>query len=205
MAEYYVRENQNYSTFALLDSSSSSILQDHQVSGDPLYPDYNSMSNSMSNRFQMMERIAVKNKATAYREAVSSIYESNPLSDSFFSKENIESIQASITAQVYERSNKQFSAPLNINDTKCVMRDIYLECAKDVLSTTPSGGGGGGGKGGALEYLNKKVLDHCAPVVYSESVAYLKFLSDQNYLPTPLLLPLQPDRSYKDLELAHFF
>ena len=210
MAEYYVRNNQTYS---FLDDTADIVPRSCYLSsgigggaggGDP-----NGLVNTTSintnstelvdARFQMMERINVRNKTTAYREAVSSIYESNPLSDYYFSAENIDSVQRSIQAQVQAKSGKQFQAPpLNIDDAKRVMRDIYLEFAKDVLSN-------GCIVNDQARYLNDKVVAHCAPIVYSEAVSYLKFIHDQNYLANPMAHPLQPDRVPKDLEMAPFF
>ena len=154
--------------------------------------------NSVETRFQMAERVNVRNKTTEYREAVSSIYESNETAESYFSAGNIESVQRAIEEQVLAKSGQQFRAPLIVNDTKKVMRDTYLGCAKDVLSSTT-------GVAAQVDYLNQKVIAHCVPVVYSEAVSYLKFLKDQNYLVVPMMLPLQPDRERKDIVMSPQF
>lgn len=219
MAEYYMRDNQKYS---FIDDSSDVDVVPRSCyftggsGGDPnglvntittaqqlqqqLQQQPNSNSSAMVDaRFQMMERINVRNKTTAYREAVSSIYEANPLSDYYFSAENIYEVQSAIRAQVQTKAGQQFQAPpLNIDDAKRVMRDIYLEFAKDVLSN-------GCVVNEQAQYLNQKVVAHCAPIVYSEAVSYLKFIHDQNYLANPMTLPLQPDRVPKDLEMRPFF
>lgn len=154
--------------------------------------------NSVDARFRMAERVNVRNKTTEYREAVCSVYESNATAESFFSAGNIESVQRAIEAQVLAKSGQQFRAPLNVNDTKRVMRDTYLGCAKDVLSSSDA-------VAAQVDYLNQKVIAHCVPVVYSEAVSYLKFLNDQNYLVVPLMLPLQPDRVRKDIVMSPQF
>ena len=48
--------------------------------------------------FKMQERLAVKNKATEYREALDGVWETNPLSNVFFSAENIQIIQNGLRA-----------------------------------------------------------------------------------------------------------
>ena len=138
----------------------------------------------------MMERIRVKNSPSAYREAVASIYETNDLSTQFFSQENVAYLQTAVNDEVYRRTQRQFQPSLNLMDLKGIMRSLYLEHAKDTDQ---------------LQYLNQKVLDHCVPIVYNESVAYVKFIRDQNYLPMPLMAPLQPDRIYRDLDMSSTF
>ena len=74
------------------------------------YSDYNSSQTSMLNnsiqyngrvntlelsedpdaRFKMFEKIAIKNKATEYREPLKNDFEENALSQAFFCKENVQ-------------------------------------------------------------------------------------------------------------------
>jgi hypothetical protein len=146
--------------------------------------------------FRMQERIAVKNKATEYRGALSGILEDNLLSKVFFSTENTQIIQNALRAGVYNLSNQKYIIPpQNIEILKVVMRSIYLQYAehrKDKIREQ-------------IERLNQLVLDYCIPTVYSEAVGYEKYLFDQSTLVVPLELPRHHDRQYKQLQLKRWF
>jgi hypothetical protein len=146
--------------------------------------------------FKMQERIAVKNKTTEYRGALSGIWEDSILSKVFFSLENTQIIQNGLRAGVYELSDKKYIIPpQNIEVLKVVMRSIYLQYAehrKDKIREQ-------------VERLNHLVLDYCIPTVYSEAVGYEKYLYDQSTLVVPLELPRHHDREYKQLQLKRWF
>jgi hypothetical protein len=146
--------------------------------------------------FKMQERLAVKNKATEYRNALSGIFEDNLLSKVFFSAENVQILQNGIRAGVYEMSEKKFViAPQNVDTLKIVMRSIYLQYSEhreyDVT--------------GQIERLNNLVLNYCVPTVFSEAVGYQKYRLDQSTLVVPLELPQHHDREYKQLQLKRWF
>jgi hypothetical protein len=146
--------------------------------------------------FKMQERLAVKNKATEYRNALSGIFEDNLLSKVFFSAENVQILQNGIRAGVYEMSEKKFViAPQNVDTLKIVMRSIYLQYSEhreyDVT--------------GEIERLNNLVLNYCVPTVFSEAVGYQKYRLDQSTLVVPLELPQHHDREYKQLQLKRWF
>jgi len=76
--------------------------------------------------FQMQERIAIKNKATEYRDAMTGIWEDNVLSQVFFSAGNITIVQNGIRAGVYKMSDGKFVVPdQNIDTLKIVMRGTF--------------------------------------------------------------------------------
>ena len=56
-----------------------------------------------------------------------------------------------------------------------------------------------------VEYLNKIVLDYVVPVVYNETMGYLKYIQDQSTLVQPLELPKLVDKDYKSLEWKKWF
>lgn len=146
--------------------------------------------------FKMQERLAVKNKATEYRNALSGIFEDNLLSKVFFSAENVQILQNGIRAGVYEMSEKKFViAPQNVDTLKIVMRSIYLQYSEhreyDVTRE--------------IERLNNLVLNYCVPTVFSEAVGYQKYRLDQSTLVVPLELPQHHDREYKQLQLKRWF
>jgi hypothetical protein len=143
-------------------------------------------------QFQMQEKIAVKNKTTEYREALSGVLEDSLLSQVYFSVENIQIVQNGLRAGVYSMSdNKYVVAPQNIDTLKIIMRSIYLQFAEHREDDIK----------GQVSRLNKLVLDYAIPNVYNEAEGYVKYCRDQSTLVTPLDLPRQSDREYKQLEM----
>jgi len=146
--------------------------------------------------FKMQERLAVKNKASEYREALVGTWENNALSDVFFSAANIQIIQNGLRAGVYEMSDNKFIiAPQNIDTLKVIMRSTYLQYAEHYPDKITQ----------QVERLNKLVLDYAIPTVYNEAVGYMKYRIDQSTLVTPLAIPQHHDRVYKQLELKNWF
>ena len=146
--------------------------------------------------FKMQERIAVKNKATEYRDALNGTWEDNLLSRAFFSAKNIQILQNAIRAGVYEKSNNKYIvAPPNIDTLKIIMRSTYLQYAKHYPNKITQ----------QIERLNDIVLSYAINSTYNEAVGYLKYMEDQSTLIVPLELPLNHDRQYKQLELKPWF
>lgn len=142
-------------------------------------------------QFKMFEKVAVKNKATEYRDALTGVWECSQLSNLFFSAENIQMIQNGLRAGVYKMSNNQIViAPQSLDNLKIIMRTIYLDKAKHLNEDIT----------GQIVELNQHVLDYCVPFVYKESVAYLNYLRDQSTLAMPLERELRHDRDYKQLQ-----
>jgi len=147
-------------------------------------------------RFQMFEKIAIKNKTTEYREALTGDWESNILSQVFFSAGNIQIVQNALRAGVHKMSHEKLVIPpQNIDTLKVIMRNTYLQYAEHYRDNITQ----------QVERLNQIVLDYAVPSVYNEAVGYLKYLQDQSSLVVPLEMPLQHDRQYKQLELKPWF
>jgi hypothetical protein len=176
-----------------LGANTNSILQYDQYNGrvhllDDSNPDL---------RFQMAEKISIKNKATEYRDALTGLHEETVLSRAYFSEENIQILQNGLRAGVYELSNKEWSVPpQNIDNLKIIMRSIYLQYAKH--STTES-------ITDQIRKLNQYVLDYAVPKVYNEAQGYLNYIRDQSTLVMPLERAKQSDRDFKHLEWKRFF
>ena len=68
-------------------------------------------------RFQMQEKIAIKNKSTEYRNALAGNLENNILSQVFFSADNVQILQNGIRAGVYNASNNDILVPPQNVDT----------------------------------------------------------------------------------------
>jgi hypothetical protein len=142
-------------------------------------------------KFRMYERIAVKNKATEYRDALLGVLEENVLAQVYFSAGNEQILQNGIRAGVYNMSKDRYVvSQQNSDQLKIVMRSIYLQFARHSNTDVT----------GQVEVLNKMVLDYCVPYVYSEAVSYVKYLRDQSSLVMPLDHALQSDRQYKQLQ-----
>lgn len=147
-------------------------------------------------RFQMYEKVAVKNKATEYREALTGEWENNLLAKVFFSQGNAQIVQNGLRAGVYEMSKNQYVIPpQNMDALKIIMRNIYLQYAQHYATDVT----------GQVERLNNLVLSQCVPMVYNETVGYMKYLQDQSSLVVPLDVPMHHDRNYKQLELKPWF
>jgi len=149
-------------------------------------------------RFQMFEKIAIKNKATEYRNPVAGILEDNMLAKVFFSSGNIQILQNGLRAGVYymSKDKKIILPPQNIDNLKIIMRSMYLQYAehREDISVTSQ-----------VETLNKIVLDYIVPTLYNEAIGYMKYLEDQSTLVQPLAMPNLVDRDYKTLELKPWF
>jgi len=149
-------------------------------------------------RFKMYEKIAVKNKATEYRNPVAGILEDNMLEKVFFSSGNVQILQNGLRAGVYHMSKdkKIVLPPQNIDHLKIIMRSMYLQYAehREDISVTSQ-----------VETLNKIVLDYIIPTLYNEAIGYMKYLQDQSTLVRPLSMPSIVDRDYKQLELKSWF
>jgi len=146
--------------------------------------------------FKMQEKIAIKNKATQYREALAGTWEDNVLSKAYFSAENVQILQNGIRAGVYAKSDKKFVIPpQNIDTLKIIMRSIYLQHVENYLNDIT----------GQIARLNKLVLDYAVPTVYKEAIGYLKYCEDQSTIAMPLPVPKHHDRQYKQLELKNYF
>ena len=149
-------------------------------------------------RFQMYEKIAVKNKSTEYRDSLHGILEDNMLSRVYFSSGNIQILQNGLRAGVHEMSGEKkiVIPPQNVDNLKIIMRSTYLQHAqhREDISVTQQ-----------VEDLNKIVLDYVVPTLFNEVMGYLKYIEDQSTLIQPLEVPKLIDRDFKTLEFKRWF
>jgi hypothetical protein len=140
--------------------------------------------------FKMHERINSRNKASQYNDALNGTLEWNTLAHVYFSAENMQIIQNAIRASVYKMSSNKINIPnQNVDALKIIMRGVYLEYAEHYPTNITE----------QVERLNQLVVDYAAPNVYSEAVAYQRYLIDQSYIPMPMEMPKATDRVYKQL------
>jgi hypothetical protein len=146
-------------------------------------------------QFEMQEKIAVKNKASEYRDPLTGIFEETTLSKVYFSSANIQIIQNGLRAGVYNLSDKKYViAPQNIDTLKIIMRSIFLQHAQQTEDRIKE----------EVTRLNTLVLEYAIPNVYNEVEGYIKYCRDQSTLVTPMDLPQKTDREYKQLEMKHY-
>lgn len=161
------------------------------------YDQYNGRVNLLDDsnpdlRFQMAEKIGVKNKASEYRDALVGMQENSVLANNYFSEANVQILQNGLRAGVYEMSNKKIVVPpQNIDNLKIIMRSTYLQYAKH-STTEPIRD--------QIQKLNQYVLDYAIPSVANEAQGYLNYMRDQSTLVMPMARPTQIDRDYKHLE-----
>jgi len=148
-----------------------------------------------SNLFQMYDRIPA-NQCTTYRDATEGIWTSTPLSNLFFSKENVQILQNGIRAGVYKRSNGQYIIGQQDCDAlKIIMRSVYLQHSSNQTDNIPQ----------QINQLNKMVLDYCIQQVYGEAQGYLKYIDDASTLVVPLAPPVMASNTDKELYFKGWF
>jgi hypothetical protein len=105
----------------------------------------------------------------------------NHLSRSFFSPENIRTLQNTIKREVYEKSgNKWQIDDQDVDELQIVMRSLFLQYAKNLETDIP----------GQIRALNILVIDWCVPKILTEVSAYNYYLEDISKMPVPLSHPV---------------
>ena len=146
-------------------------------------------------RFQLYDKIANDDKTTAYRDAMTGNWENNNLSNTFFSKENINKIQQGIITGVDKISNGRFKISKQDEDTlKIIMRSIFLQHSKNLPTDIKK----------QVTDLNKMVGDYAIPQVLGEAVGYVKYKNDASVMYTPMERPVST-QDFKTLELKPWF
>jgi hypothetical protein len=136
-----------------------------------------------------------KNEKTNYFNATQHMMNPTLLSNTYFSKENIEIIQNAIRSEIYKKTQqKHIIDKQDYDQIKIIMRSVFLQYSLHKSTNIRE----------QVEQLNQIVLNYCVPRVYSELMSYLKYKEDISTLPVPQENPifLAPD---KTLELKHFF
>ena len=134
----------------------------------------------ISNLFAMYDKIPA-NQCTTLREPTLGQWDDTPLSNSYFSKQNLQIIQNGIRAGVYDKSNGQYVIGYQDCDAlKVIMRSVFLQHAANQPKNVQ----------GQIEQLNQIVLDYCIHHVYSEARGYKKYLYDVSTLAVPMSNPI---------------
>ena len=135
-------------------------------------------------------------QCVTYRDALNGIWENTPLSNAFFSKENMQIIQNGIRAGVYQRSRGKYVVGEQDCDTlRIIMRTIYLQNAANAPTDIRE----------QIIELNELVFEYCVPRVHGEAEGYIQYKRDVSNMYTPMARPNFSDYKHKTLELKPWF
>jgi len=114
----------------------------------------------------------------AQKDMLRGNWESNKLSDVYFSTQNIDAVQNAIRSAVYRLSaDKQWVIDnQSADELQIVMRGLFYQYAKNLPSNIP----------GQIAELNQLVVDWCVPKIISEIQHYQYYLTDISHMPVPL-------------------
>jgi len=155
----------------------------------------NIKSPNTSALFQMYDKIPA-NQCVTFRNATEGLWDSTPLSQAFFSQQNIQILQNGIRAGVYQRSNGQYTiGPQDCDSLKIIMRSVFLQHAANQPNNIPQ----------QINELNKIVLNYCIQQVYSEAQGYMKYVDDVSTLVVPIAHPVQASNTDRQLEFKGWF
>jgi hypothetical protein len=114
-------------------------------------------------------------------------WEHSPLSDAFFSKQNIEVIQNNIRRDVYNKSHPKGYVidDQSVDELKIIMRAMYYQYARNMPTNIA----------GQVKELNDRVSSWSVPHILSAVDHYVYYLKDIETLPTPMARPVNLTRS----------
>jgi len=145
--------------------------------------------------FQMYDKIPA-NQCATFRNATEGLWNETPLSQAYFSQQNIQILQNGIRAGVYERSNGQYViGPQDCDSLKIIMRSVFLQHAANQPFNISQ----------QITELNKIVLNYCIQQVYSEAQGYMKYVDDVSTLVVPIAHPVQACNTDRTIEFKGWF
>ena len=155
----------------------------------------NIMGPNTSTLFSMMDKIPI-NTNTNYQNVLAGNLQRSQLSDTYFSKQNIQSIQNGIITGVYDKSQRRIAVDEQPEDQiVTVMRSMYLQYSKNLDSNIQM----------QVNELNNRVLNFCVNNVFNEAVAYLKYREDASTMHIPIQHPIYSNKTNKVLEQKPWF
>ena len=109
-------------------------------------------------------------------------WDHNALSDTFFTRTNVDRIQKEIRKEVYRISGpkKYVIDDQDVDELKMIMRAMYLQYSKNNPFNIE----------GQIKDLNDLVVKWAAPRIMSEIEAYNYYLNDISHMPVPLAQPM---------------
>ena len=154
------------------------------------------LGNNIAMPFLMNDKIPIK-ESSNFHDALSGNWKDTPLSQAYFSKENIIIIQNALRRGVYEESNGAFLiGEQDTDELKIIMRSIFLMYSKNNPENIPD----------QISELNDLVLKYAINQVYGEAQAYTKYKHDIStmYVPFPRIGSYSNTKD-KTLELKNWF
>jgi hypothetical protein len=150
---------------------------------------------NISAKFSMMDQIPI-NTNTNYQNILTGNSERSRLSDTFFSRQNIQIIQNGIRKGVYDKSQSQILVDNQPEDQiVTVMRAMFLQHSKNLEINIAQ----------QITELNNLVLNYCIVQVFNEAVAYLKYKEDASTMHRPMQHPIYSNKTNKTLEQKAWF
>ena len=109
-------------------------------------------------------------------------WERSPVSDAFFSQENVAAVQAGIRRYVYDKSHPKGYVidDQSADELKIIMRAMYYQYAKNNPKDIS----------GQVSELNQLVINWSGPHILSAVDHYVYYLKDIDTLPIPLSHPV---------------
>jgi hypothetical protein len=152
-------------------------------------------SPSTQNLFNLYDKIPA-HQCTTFRNPLEGLWEDTVLSNTYFSRENLEIIQNAIRKGIYDKTNGQYIIDNQDCDSlKTIMRGVFLEhSANQPYNITEQ-----------IVELNKLVINFCVQQIYSELRAYIQYLHDASTLVVPIAPPILSTLADKQLELKPWF
>jgi hypothetical protein len=148
-----------------------------------------------STLFTLYDKIPA-NQCTTFRNPTEGLWDETPLSQVFFSFQNIQLLQNGIRSGVYEKSNGQYMIGSQDCDTlKVIMRSVFLQYSANQMKHITE----------QVEELNTIVLNYCVQQVYGEAQGYMKYISDVSTLAVPIAHPVMSCNTDRQLELKPWF
>ena len=155
----------------------------------------NIMGPNISAKFSMMDKIPI-NTNTNYQNVLTGNFERSRLSDTYFSKQNIQIIQNGIRKGVYDKSQSRILVDNQPEDQiVTVMRAMYLQHSKNLETNISQ----------QIVELNTLVLNYCIVSVFNEAVAYLNYKEDASTMHIPMQHPIYSNKTNKTLEQKAWF
>ena len=110
-------------------------------------------------------------------------WERTPVSDAFFSQENVIAIQSAIRRYVYEKSHPKgyLIDDQSVDELKIIMRAMYYQYGKNYPKDIP----------GQVSELNQLVVNWSGPHILSAVDHYVYYLKDIDTLPVPMAHPVK--------------
>jgi len=108
-------------------------------------------------------------------------WEKSPVSDRFFTPENVAFIQNAIRRGVYDKSGsrKYVIDEQDVDEIKIIMRSMYLTYGRNNQFDIE----------GQVNELNQYVIEWAVPRILSEIDHYVYYLNDITHMPVPLQQP----------------